>query len=363
MALTKNTDDLDIIQALGDRPNQTDGLSAAQMKAKYDEAVNLLKDFINDVLTVEIDANFATKADLVAAVLSGVADDSLTTAKMATEQKRAVANGVASLDATANVPLAQLGKAVTEINTVDGKLTTHKSSTDHDGRYYTEGEVDTLLTSYIAKSIIDAAGDLIVGTADNTPAKFTKGSANQILRVKSDASTIEWADQTIRKIAEATINNDSYIDFTSIPSGFKSLVLEFRGKSSDTVGTTCYLRAEFNSVGSGYYGSFNLGSPGNPIYGVDSTSSASAVLGTIPTSHATNHGGAIGAVKTKITHVSGSYPTTLSEFMFWRSASSNAIAGQACNACAGINTEISSIRVSCSAGNLSTGYLVLYGIV
>lgn len=56
MAITKMTDDLNIIQALADLPNDTDGLTPAQLKAKFDEAVNLLKTYLNDTLIAELES-------------------------------------------------------------------------------------------------------------------------------------------------------------------------------------------------------------------------------------------------------------------------------------------------------------------
>ena len=44
----------------------------------------------------------------------------------------------------------------------------------------------------IPKSIIDAAGDLIYGTADNTPAKLAKGTARQQLAMNPNATAPEW---------------------------------------------------------------------------------------------------------------------------------------------------------------------------
>lgn len=55
MALTKLTSDLNIIQALDDEPNDVGGLSAAQLKAKFDEAANAIKTYINNTLTSELD--------------------------------------------------------------------------------------------------------------------------------------------------------------------------------------------------------------------------------------------------------------------------------------------------------------------
>lgn len=44
----------------------------------------------------------------------------------------------------------------------------------------------------IDKSIIDAAGDLIYGTADNTPARLEKGTARQQLAMNPGATAPEW---------------------------------------------------------------------------------------------------------------------------------------------------------------------------
>lgn len=56
MALTKLTEDLDIISKLSDEPNDSDGLTAAQLKAKFDEAGNKIKTYLNSVLTEELQA-------------------------------------------------------------------------------------------------------------------------------------------------------------------------------------------------------------------------------------------------------------------------------------------------------------------
>lgn len=48
------TKDLDIIQKLDDEPNDVGGLSAQELKAKFDEAGNTIKDFINDSLIPQV---------------------------------------------------------------------------------------------------------------------------------------------------------------------------------------------------------------------------------------------------------------------------------------------------------------------
>ena len=197
MGLTKDTNDYDIIEKLDTLPNANDGLTPAQLKAKYDEGNNAQQTYNNDTLTEEIDAldtanvkltgaqeiagvktftsspivptpttdtqvankvyidsgtstmtnktltspvlntgvsgtavdtddTLAANSDTIlpsqkavktyvdteitSVVLGQIPDDSLTTAKMATEQKRGVANGVASLDASGDIPIAQIGE-------------------------------------------------------------------------------------------------------------------------------------------------------------------------------------------------------------------------------------------------------------
>ena len=50
MAIPELTADLNVIAALSDLPNTDDGLSAAQLKAKFDEAGNAIKTYINGSL-------------------------------------------------------------------------------------------------------------------------------------------------------------------------------------------------------------------------------------------------------------------------------------------------------------------------
>lgn len=74
MALTKFTKDMAIISALDDEPNDVGGLSAAELKAKFDEGGQALKTFINETLLSEIDGTIATKKEL-SQVVAGISPD------------------------------------------------------------------------------------------------------------------------------------------------------------------------------------------------------------------------------------------------------------------------------------------------
>lgn len=62
MKLTKMEEDLRIHQKLDDEPNDVGGLSADQLKAKFDEAGNTIKDYINDSLIPQVLSEGITEA-------------------------------------------------------------------------------------------------------------------------------------------------------------------------------------------------------------------------------------------------------------------------------------------------------------
>lgn len=64
MALTKFLENVNNIQALSDKPNEIDGLTSAELKAKFDKAGSDIKTYINDTLTEQIDTAIATIPDI-----------------------------------------------------------------------------------------------------------------------------------------------------------------------------------------------------------------------------------------------------------------------------------------------------------
>jgi hypothetical protein len=82
-----------------------------------------------------------------------------------------------------------------------------------------------LANAAIPKSLLDAAGDVIYATANDTPARLALGTAGQVLTVNSGATAPEWATPAaggstfvgcqLRKSANQTISNvtDTIITF------------------------------------------------------------------------------------------------------------------------------------------------------
>lgn len=92
MALTKFEQDLNIIAKLDDEPNDVGGLSAAELKAKFDEGGLTLQKYINEVLIPvledlldSLDKNKAGKEELQGVVLGQIPDGTITSEKLADE--------------------------------------------------------------------------------------------------------------------------------------------------------------------------------------------------------------------------------------------------------------------------------------
>jgi hypothetical protein len=81
----------------------------------------------------------------------------------------------------------------------------------------------SLTDSAIQKSLIDAAGDLIIGTADNTPARLAIGGSGTFL--KSNGTTATWeAVPTGGKTLLSTTNlSGTSTTVSSISQGYKDL--------------------------------------------------------------------------------------------------------------------------------------------
>lgn len=74
---------VNIISTLDDLPNDVGGLTAAELKAKFDLAGTELKTFINNVFIPSIQTNYATTSDIIGIVTGDIPDNSLAESKLA----------------------------------------------------------------------------------------------------------------------------------------------------------------------------------------------------------------------------------------------------------------------------------------
>ena len=83
--------DLDIIQKLDDEPNDVGGLTAAQLKAKFDESGNTIKTYLNDTLLPALSGTVAEEEARAAAETQRQANES---ARVSAESARASAESL-----------------------------------------------------------------------------------------------------------------------------------------------------------------------------------------------------------------------------------------------------------------------------
>lgn len=155
MALPRLTTDLDVIQKLDNEPNDVGGLSAEELKAKFDEAPNAVKTWINNVLLPFLESTAAAKnfgietldgldtpqnvqqalqaiVDEMQGISAGaVADGSIDSAKLASSAVIAAkiassAVTTAKLDSSAVTAAKLASGAVTTDKILDGAVTAAK---------------------------------------------------------------------------------------------------------------------------------------------------------------------------------------------------------------------------------------------
>lgn len=140
MAIPLFEDDLAIISKLSDNPNTGDGLSAEELKAKFDAAPKLIQDYINNILipnldkTVDVDALVADLLDATLVIEGKAAEAKATgdaiaavkeTAEKALETAESIEPGAseeeiaqiqANADAIAALPISVREDGYTEIS-------------------------------------------------------------------------------------------------------------------------------------------------------------------------------------------------------------------------------------------------------
>lgn len=102
----------------------------------------------------------------------------------------------------------------------------------------------------IQKSIVDAAGDLIYATANDTPARLAIGTAGQVLTVNSGATAPEWvapASGSMTSIASGSLSS-STVTISSIVSTYRDLKLVLEDVDASTSGNDLRIRINGDST-------------------------------------------------------------------------------------------------------------------
>lgn len=125
MALTTFNKNVSNIQALGDNPNTDNGLTATQLKQKFDKAAEEIKDFINNTLIPELNTLLAT---IPAKATS--TPQPLGTAAIGNSSKYAAENHVHKMPTASDVGAAASNRGMPSGGTT-GQVLSKSSGTDY----------------------------------------------------------------------------------------------------------------------------------------------------------------------------------------------------------------------------------------
>lgn len=196
MALTKFEKDISYISKLADQPNDVSGgeLSAADLKAKFDQAGNDIKEYINTVLIPEVTSDIEAAAE---GVSSG---GEISAEKLAdgTVTGRKLADGAVGSSKLAD-------DAVTADKIADGAVTTEKLAND-------SVTADKLADSSVDRNTIKdeavSTAKLFAGAVTTEKLKDASVTANKIA---SDAVRIRATDVAVA--TDAFAEDTAYEDF------------------------------------------------------------------------------------------------------------------------------------------------------
>jgi hypothetical protein len=140
-----------------------------------------------------------------------------------------------------------------------------------------------LANAAIPKSLVDAAGDLIYATADNTPARLAIGTAGKVLTVNSGATAPEWTTpaagggMTLINTGGTALTGTT-TTISSIPGTYKELVIFIDGHYA-SVDYDLYIRPNGDTTGSNYQQFVNRGTGSTNNAFVDNSATGVSCLG------------------------------------------------------------------------------------
>ncbi len=139
--LTKLEKDISYVSALSDYPNSNDGMTSSQLKETFDKSSNDIKDFINNVLTEEIDAKtdedantYATKDELREAQMGQIVDGAVTLDKLAEDVQERI-NKIDTVEEKANYASYKVDSVEENLNETIGTLDTTKDKVENIFQY------------------------------------------------------------------------------------------------------------------------------------------------------------------------------------------------------------------------------------
>ena len=195
------TDELGTVSTLDDRPNDTGGLTAAELKAKFDADAGTLKTYVNDVLIPFLEGTSAA-ASLGIATISGFSADNIQTAL---EEIIGAMQGITQGSvADGSITLAKLAAEVTAI-ALGGAAASHT----HGAGDIASGTLDASRIPVLGASKLDAgsvgSSQLASSAVTTQKIKDVAVTADKIASLAVLTQNIANGAVTTQKIASLAI--------------------------------------------------------------------------------------------------------------------------------------------------------------
>jgi hypothetical protein len=260
MNFTTITDDLNIIQSLIDEPNDIGGLTADQLKSKFDNAGNIIKDFINNILLNELESTTDSSSGADKIGITSISDLDGNTLQSIIESLRnklkSTTNSSSGADFINSTGISGLSGSTVQslLESLKLYIDTHKTSGDHDGRYYTETEINNLLALYT--TITDITNNRKLDDTGNFTGSWF-GVSNPALADPGIAGVVEQHTSQLADIVtkQGDINQLNTTDKSSVVNAIKEVKTQTNSKADQaslnvTNGTVTSLQSQVSNIGS-----------------------------------------------------------------------------------------------------------------
>ena len=175
---------------------------------------------------------------------------------------RDLANAGTALGAVTATELGYVDGVTSAIQTqIDTKAPSSTAVTLTDTQTLTNKTLtNPVIASVINNSLVDAKGDVLTATADNTPARLAVGANDTVLTADSSAATgLKWATPvsgSMTSLATGTLASTGNTTISSFSTSYKDLILEVY----NYINTSDDLGMRFNSdSGASQYGFTSFG--------------------------------------------------------------------------------------------------------
>lgn len=194
--IPKIYDDLEIISKLSDEPNAQDGLTAAELKAKFDEAAGRLKTFLNDELIPFLASEGAT--DIGIATIPGVTGAATVQAALEVLKEQMNNLAIGEIPDGSLVTEKYADGSITTVKLADGAVTAEKIMP---GGLPTEAIADDAITA-------DKIADSGIATANLADGAIT---SEKILDGEVKTEDIADLSVTASKLASNSVSSGKIV--------------------------------------------------------------------------------------------------------------------------------------------------------